>query len=76
MALVNMHAARQDEDASATRRAADQLAGVTNHARGRPVRNLLIPDRRGLAQALGKIAETRAQHDGDRHGQASGRRPR
>ena len=62
--LVVVHAPRQREHPSTARGPGDERAGVADNARGRPVRNRLVPQRLGLTQALGEAPEAGAENDG------------
>ena len=65
VAFVVMDAARQRQHALARDGAADQLAGVADHARRRPVRNVAVRNGERAAEVIREVAEARSEHDGD-----------
>ena len=65
VALVEVHASRQRQHGMPANGSADQPAGVPDHVRSRPVRNLGVVDRKRLGHLVGKRPEPRAKHEPD-----------
>ena len=63
--LVKMHAPRQGRYPPAGQRSDDEPPFMADDPRCRPVREVGIRERRGVLEARGEIAETRAEHDRD-----------